>query len=88
MGQFGIGSMNLRRRKPRRCFPLTLGPLDPGALGNEGEVSANPKMLQESQIVDFELLLPPQAAPKFPNNIQFFATNYVLDCDELLGERQ
>ena len=37
-GQFGIGRMNLRRRKPRRCFPLTLGPLDPGTLGNEGEV--------------------------------------------------
>jgi len=44
-----------------RCFPLTLGPLDPGNLGNEGET-----------------------APKFPNNIQFFAANYVLDCDELL----
>ena len=38
LGKFGIGSMNLRRRKPRRCFPLTLGPLDPGSLGNDGEV--------------------------------------------------
>ena len=27
----------------------------------------------------------PQQKPKFPNNIQFFDVNYVLDCDELLG---
>jgi len=26
----------------------------------------------------------PQQKPKFPNNIQFFDVNYVLDCDELL----
>ena len=51
-----------RRRKPRRCFPLTPGPTEAGSLGNEGEV-----------------------ASKFPNNVQFFAVNYVLDCDELLG---
>ena len=58
LGKFGIGSMNLRRRKPRRCFPLTLGPLDPGSLGNDGEVGLPCPPLSFHPIILFPRLHP------------------------------
>lgn len=54
-----------------RSFPLTFGPLNPG------QVSPPPEQPKGTP----SLTTPKQ---KFPNNIQFFDVNYVLDCDELL----
>jgi len=55
----------------RRSFPLTYGPLNPARSSTS---SPTPRGTPSS----------PNQKPKFPNNIQFFDVNYVLECDELL----
>eukprot|EP00092_Neocalanus_flemingeri_P020387 GFUD01022085.1.p1 GENE.GFUD01022085.1~~GFUD01022085.1.p1 ORF type:complete len:1165 (+),score=332.33 GFUD01022085.1:40-3534(+) len=68
-------------RKPRRSFPLTFGPLDPGQVSSSRSGAGT----GSTGTVPTSIAAPAApASPTFPNNIQFFDVNYVLDCDELL----